>query len=70
MVLQSSRTRIPSRTKSLRVISSQGTMLLWKSDALTPLPSCQKWSIKSAQLSDFSHTAHLISFPLRQFPSE
>jgi hypothetical protein len=70
IVLQSSRTRIPSRTQSLRLISSQGTMLLWKSDALTPLPSCRKWSIKRAQLRDFFHTPHLISFPLRQFPSE
>ncbi|CAM6030329.1 unnamed protein product [Sphagnum balticum] len=70
MVLQSSRTRIPSRTKSLRLISSQGTMLLSKSDALTPLPSCQKWSIRRAQLSDFSHTPHLISFPVREFASE
>jgi hypothetical protein len=42
----------------------------WCPNPLTPLPSCQKWSIKSAQLSDFSHTAHLISFPLRQFASE
>ncbi|CAK9219589.1 unnamed protein product [Sphagnum troendelagicum] len=52
VVFQSSRTRIPSRTKSLGLISGKRIQtLLWRSDVMTLLSSCEKLSIKRAHSS-------------------